>query len=165
MNSRCIELAGESPVRVSAGAPGSRPRVGEEILPSQAGCRKPTISGERSHGPQRVVNAEQASLDSQPKGAWESRAAHFTVKAMHTTHEPERVVGLPGVLAVARGDSSMRNRRGPTRQPTSGTADRISEIVKSGGAGRESEGVVVLVKGATNAWREGPLLWSRRSCR
>lgn len=165
MITRCIELAGESPVRVSAGAPGSRPRARREIHVSRAGRREPSKRREQGRGPQRVVNAEQASLDSQPKGAWESRAAHFTAKAMHTTQEPERVVGLPGVLAVARGDSSMRNRRGPTRQPTSGTADRISEIVKSGGAGRESEGVVVPVKGATNAWREGPLLWSRRRCR
>src|SRR5215472_4753417 len=34
-------LAGESPVRVSAGAPGSRLQPGGEIQPSQAECRKP----------------------------------------------------------------------------------------------------------------------------
>ncbi len=34
-------LAGESPVRVSAGAPGSRPQAGGEILTGQAGRRKP----------------------------------------------------------------------------------------------------------------------------
>jgi hypothetical protein len=126
MISRCIELAGGSPVQVSAGAPGSRPRAQGETPVSRAGRRKPSERREQDRGPQSEVNAEQASLDYQPKGAWECRAAHVTAKAMHTTQEPEREVGLPGVLAVARGDSSMRNRRGPTRQPTSGTADRIS---------------------------------------
>ena len=33
----CIELAGESPVRVGAGAPGSRPQARGEILGSERG--------------------------------------------------------------------------------------------------------------------------------
>ena len=112
------------------------------------------------------MNAEQASSDFQPKGAWEGRAAPVTVKAMDIALVPERAVELPGVLAVARGDSSMRNRRGPTRRPTSGEADRISQNARNRiGAGRESEGAIVPVKAATNRWREGPLLWSRRVCR
>ena len=38
---RRVVLAGESPVRVSAGAPGSRLQPGGEIRPSRAECRKP----------------------------------------------------------------------------------------------------------------------------
>ena len=159
--SRCIDLAGESPVRVSAGAPGSRPRVGEEILPSQAGCQRPTLCGEQSHGPQRVVNAEQASSNYQPKGAWECRADHVTAKAMHTTQEPERVVGLPGVLAAARGERSMRNRRGPPRPPTSGQAGRMSAGAEIGRCREGVRGGHSTDEGGESRWREGPLLWSR----
>jgi len=36
-----VDLAGESPVRVSAGAPGSRLQPEGETRPSQAECRKP----------------------------------------------------------------------------------------------------------------------------
>jgi hypothetical protein len=38
---RRVVLAGASPVRVSAGAPGSRLQPSGEIRPSRAGCRKP----------------------------------------------------------------------------------------------------------------------------
>src|SRR5438309_7192658 len=38
---RRVRLADERPVRVSAGAPGSRPQPGEEILTARAGRRKP----------------------------------------------------------------------------------------------------------------------------
>jgi len=93
---------------------------------SRAGCRKPGSTREQSCGPQRVVNAEQASSDSQPKGDRESRARHVGAKATHSTPVSERVLGLPGVVAAARSDSSTRNRRGPPSQPTSGEAVRIS---------------------------------------
>jgi hypothetical protein len=67
------------------------------------------------------VNAEQASSDYQPKGDWECRAGHFAAKAMHSMRRaPERVLGLPGVLAAARFDRAVRNTRDPSRQPTSG---------------------------------------------
>src|SRR5206468_8921721 len=39
--SRCIELAGESPVVVSAEAPRSRPRTREEILAAEWGVKSP----------------------------------------------------------------------------------------------------------------------------
>src|SRR3990172_849596 len=126
-SSRRVELAGESPTRVGAGAPGSRPQAEREIASARAGRRKPgTRDREQSCGPQRVVNAEQASSDYQPKGDWESRAGHFAAKAMHNDRVPERSLGLPGVVAVARSDRSTRNRRGPPSQPAFGEAARIS---------------------------------------
>src|SRR5690349_20389056 len=86
----CTVPAGESPARVSAGAPGSRPQVRGEILEARAGCRKPVpCDRERSCGPQRAVNAEQASSDHQPKGAWEGRAPHFRAKATDSVSVPE----------------------------------------------------------------------------
>ena len=126
-SSRRVELAGESPARVGAGAPGSRPQAEREIASARAGRRKPGARDrEQSCGPQRVVNAEQASSDYQPKGDWESRAGHFAAKAMHNDRVPERSLGLPGVVAVARSDRSTRNRRGPPSQPALGEAARIS---------------------------------------
>lgn len=91
------------------------------------------MSREQSRGPQRVVNAEQASSDYQPKGVREGRAAHVTAKATDRVPDPERALALPGVLAAARDNSTTRNRGGPPRQPASGKAGRISaerEIVR-----------------------------------
>jgi hypothetical protein len=65
------------------------------------------------------VNAS-ASSHNQPKGVREGRAAHFTAKATHSVPVPERTLGLLGVWAAARYEGMMRNRRDPTRQPTSG---------------------------------------------
>ena len=51
-------------------------------------------------GPQREVNAEQASSDYQPKGDWDGRAAHFTAKAIDRHFgfgaEPGRPRGIGG---------------------------------------------------------------------
>lgn len=138
-----IELAGASPAQVSAGAPGSRLQPSVERPEARAECRKPGSARGQSSGPQREVNAEQASSDYQPKGVRESRAAHVTAKATDIVLDPERTMALSGVLATARCDSWMRNRRGPTRWSTSGQPARIRERPKKRGAGRESEGVTV----------------------
>ena len=127
--SRCTVPAGASPVRVSAGALGSRPQARREIDATRAGCRKP---GERdrkqSCGPQRAVNAEQASSDSHPKGVRKGRDRHLRSKAMDSARikEPERALDLPGVVAVARSEGTVRNRRGPPWQLTSSKAASIS---------------------------------------
>jgi hypothetical protein len=122
--SRYIDLAGESPVRVGAGAPGSRPRFVGEILRAERGVKSLRVRREQESGPQRVNAA--ASSEYQPKGDWEGRAAHITAKATDNVLDPERTLDLPGVQAVARSQRSVWNRRGPTRQPASGEAVRIS---------------------------------------
>jgi hypothetical protein len=139
----CTDLAGESPVPVSAGAPGSRLRAVGEILPTQAERQQP-LGREQPGRPQREVNAAAPSV-LQPKGVWESRAAHVTAKATHIDLVPERSVGLPGVRAAACPDRSMRNWRGPTRQPTSGK-DRAYK------AGAESARSQEGVRGARSTW-------------
>ena len=94
---RRVVLAGESPVRENAGVPGSRLQSGGEIRPSRAECQKPfKKEGEQTSGPQQSVNAI-ASTNYQPKGVWESRAAHVTVKATDSISGPERMLELPGV--------------------------------------------------------------------
>jgi hypothetical protein len=156
--SRCIDPAGGSPVPVSAGAPGSRPRAGGVIPLARAGCRKP-LRREQARGPQRYVNAA-ASTEEQ----WESRVAHFTAKAMFRGPVPERPRGLPGVGAVARAQGSMRNRRGPSAWPVSGQGVSYKPRAKSsrrvaGVRGDRSTGEA----GATQRRRrEGSLRWSCR---
>jgi len=156
--SRCNEPAGGSPVPVGAGAPGSRPRAGGEILPARAGRREP-LRRERARGPQRHVNAA-ASTDTQ----WESRAAHVTAKATSRGPAPERPRGLPGVGAVARAQGSLRNRRGPSARSLSGQGGSYKPRAKSsrraaGVRGDRSTGEA----GATQRRRrEGSLRWSCR---
>ena len=57
--SRCIAPAGESPVRVIAGEPGSRPAPEAERPDGEAWCRKPSaakaVHGEQLRGPQHQV--------------------------------------------------------------------------------------------------------------
>ena len=71
----CAGPAGESPVRVGAEAPGSRPPSEGENPKGEAWCQKP-LWREQECGLQHQVNPA-ASSNSQR----ESRAAHITVKA------------------------------------------------------------------------------------
>lgn len=120
----CTDLAGASPVQVIAREPGSRPQWSGEIQAAERGV-KSHIRLEQVHGPQYEVNVA-ASSDYQPKGASEGRAAHFTAKATDSILVLERVLALCGVWTAARGQRSVRNRRGPTRRQLS----RQSEAYK-----------------------------------
>ncbi len=61
----------------------------------------------------------------------------------------------PGVRRRARDDSSTRNRRDPTRRPTSGEGGPHKPKAKGGRAGRESEGLVVPQRARTKTSPEG----------
>ena len=122
----CIDLAGASPVRVIAGEPGSRLPATAEMASAEAQRRKPHSRRKQADGPQRAVNAEQASSEYQPKGVREGRAGHFAAKATDNALDPERAMDLSGVVAAARLYRSMWNRRGPSRRLTSSTAVAIS---------------------------------------
>ena len=135
----CAEPAGGSPVPVSVGAPGSGPPATGESPVVGAGCREPLLR-ERPRGPQHEVNAA-ASKQKQR----ESRAAHVTAKAMSGEQGPKRSSGLPGVLAVARVEGSVRNTGGPSAQPKSGRRGSYKPRVKSSAVQRESEGGIVPV--------------------
>ena len=156
---RRADLAGENPVRVSAGAPGSRLQPGGEIRPCRAECRKPFYrEGEQTNGPQQSVNAI-ASSEYQPKGVWESRTAHVTVKAT------DNILGRNG-CGSPRG---LRRWHVGTEQCGTGETLPGSLIrqdwaykvgrLKVRGAGRESERSTVPGKACkTTRWREGALL-------
>ena len=94
LSSCCASLAGESPVPVGVGAPGSRPQPSGREPDGRAGCRK-GLRTERACGPQHEVKPG-ASSDSQSG----SRAAHFTAKATPAALVPKRVGGkTAGLLA------------------------------------------------------------------
>lgn len=62
---------------------------------------------------------------------------------------------FPGVERRACDDSSTRNRRGPTRRPSSGDSELHKPSAKVARAGRESEGFVVPTKLAATTPAEG----------
>ena len=110
---------------------------------SHAGCRKPKCrrsrrDGEQARGPQHEVKPA-ASTDLQ----FGSRAAHFTVKATSVARAPKRAAGSGGVRGAARVQGGVRNRRGPSGQPSSRQGDPYKPKVKAVVGQRESEGVVV----------------------
>jgi len=140
----CARPAGESPVPVGVGAPGSRPQVLEGDLCARAGRQKPVRrreprSGEQARGPQHEVKPA-ASTDLQPAG----RAAHVTAKATSPGREPKRAGGCGGVWGAARVQGQVWNVRGPSARPASGRACSYKPKAKSRRAQRESEGIVVL---------------------
>jgi hypothetical protein len=134
---RRVSLTGESPVRVSAGAPGSRPQSKEEIPKAERGV-KSLEEREQGSGPQQAPVNAAASSDYQPKGVREGRAAHVTAKATDSSLGPERLLDLSGVGAVARFQSATWNRRDPTWQPSQAKAGRIRRDAESA---RSQEGV------------------------
>src|SRR5262245_19063143 len=92
---RRVDLAGASPVRVSAGAPRSEIQEGE-IGPADGGVKSPCKRGEQMSVPQHKVNAT-ASSDYQPQSVGEGRAAHVTAKATDSIPDSERMLDLSGV--------------------------------------------------------------------
>ena len=92
----CIVPAGESPARVIAGEPGSRPALEAQKPTGEAWCQKPdavkAVGGKQQRGPQHEVKPA-ASSESQS----ESRAAHVTAKATSLDRESGWSGGLGGV--------------------------------------------------------------------
>ena len=157
----CADPAGESPVPVGPGAPGSRPQARGEISVSRAGRQEP-LRRERVRGPQHEVNPA-ASSDLQGG----SRAAHVTAKAMPAAQRSgrESAAGPSGVWGAAREQGLVRKRRGPSARPLSRQGGPYKPKVKSGAAQRESEGTVVLTMAATNNAAGGKGPWGDRDGR
>ena len=89
--------AGESPVRVSAGAPGSRLQPGGEIRPSRAECQKPLK--ERGANRRAATISERNSLvilSAERCLGGPSRSYHGEGNRHHP--RPEWMMDLPGVV-------------------------------------------------------------------
>ena len=76
-------------------------------------------------------------------------------RRQQTASEHGAAQDFPGVRRRACGDSSTRNRRGPTQQPTSGEGGAHKPSAKGRRAGRESEGLVVPSRPAATTPAEG----------
>lgn len=163
----CIELAGESPVAVSAEAPRSRPRAREEIPSSEWGVKSTTVVVR----PPGVEQVRRPSIKRtlQPR---DIRTRKGVVVEPLMSRRRQQTAPVNGIGAVqdrrgverrACGHSPMWNRRDPSRRLTSSEGDPYKPTVKEDRAGRESEGFIVpttpVSKGRS---REGTLLWSRR---
>ena len=156
---RRVLLAGARPVRVSAGAPGSRPQPKAEMPPARAGRQKPlqetgarkraaTLSERCSHV---IVSAERCL-----KGP--SRSYHG--EGNRQQPGPERLLDLSGVAGGGTFPEKSVEQERPYLVAWSGE-DREYKAgrLKSSGTGRESEGLVVPMKACkTTRWREGALL-------
>jgi hypothetical protein len=156
----CIELAGESPAAVSAGAPRSRPRAWEEILPSEWGVESPQrvvrrVGGEQVRRPS--VSEPYSPVTYTPERSGRpSRSFPGEGNRLHQC-QTGAVQDARGVGRRACGHSSVRNRRGPSRRPTSGEGGPYKPSVKGDRAGRESEEPVVLTTPRQNRGRgKGP---------
>jgi hypothetical protein len=157
----CIGLAGESPAAVSAGAPRSRPRAWGEIPASERGVESPQgavwlLRGEQVCGPSMKRTLQPRDIRTRKGGSAEplmSRRRQQTAPGIRSG------AGPLGVWRRARRHSPMRNRRGPTRWPTSGRSDPYKPTVKWDQTGRESEGPIVLMTpGESPVEGRGPAL-------
>ena len=152
-------LAGERPVRVSAGAPGSRLQAGGEIRPCEAECRKPLK--QRGARKRAATLSERCSLVKlSAERCWKrpSRSCHGEGNGQQSG--PERLLDLSGVEGGGTFPKKSAEQERPYLAAESGK-DRAYKAGrrKARGAGRESEGFVVPEKACnTTRRREGTLL-------
>ncbi len=160
---RRVVLAGESPARVSAGAPGSRLRPSGEIRPRRAECRKPLK--ERGANQRAVTTGERCShviVSAERRLRGPKRTYRGEGNRQHSG--PERMLDLSGVSGGGTLGQSKAEQERSSPAALSGK-DRAYKAgrLKSRGAGRKSEGSVLPRKARRKTcWREGTLLWSGR---
>jgi len=157
-------LTGGRPVRVSAGAPGSRLPTGGEIRLCEAECQTPLK--ERGANQRAATISERNSLvklSAERRLGGPSRSCHGEGNRQHSAR-PEGMLDLPGVPGGGTLGKNRAEQERPSPAALSGK-DRAYKAgrLKSSGAGRESEGFVVpMMECSKTLWREGTLLWSRR---
>lgn len=157
---RRVVLAGASPVRVSAGAPGSRLRPSGEIRPCRAECQKPLK--ERGANQRAATTGERCShviVSTERCLGGPSRSYRGEGNRQHS--RPERMLDLSG---VSGGGTLGKNHAEQERSYLAALSgkDRAYKAgrLKSCGAGRKSEGSIVPGKALNKTrWREGVLFW------
>jgi hypothetical protein len=133
----CVRPAGESPVRVGAGAPGSRPRLEGEIPMVERGVES-LFGGSKCAGWDfSLVRFTIGEPSRSCHGEGHARQSWFRIGCG----------GSPrGTGTCTRAGSGRGTRE--TRLPSLVSKDRsYKPMVKSGGGQRESDGVVVVVIG------------------
>ena len=133
---RRVVLAGESPVRVSAGAPGSRLQPVGEIRPSRAECRKPLK--ERGASRRAATMSERNSLvkfSTERCLGGPSRSCHGEGNRQHPGSE--RMLDLLGVSGGGTQGQSNAEQERPYLAAKSGKGRAYKAgRLKSHGAGR-----------------------------
>jgi hypothetical protein len=161
---RRVVLAGGSPDRVSAGAPGSRLPAGGEIRPYEAECRKPLK--ERGAKQRAATISERNSLvkfSAERCLGGPSRSCHGEGNRQHSV-KPDGMLDLPGVSGGGTLGQNNAEQERPSlaaQAVTMSGKDRAYKAgrLKSNGARRESEGPVVAKKACNKTrWSEGALL-------
>jgi len=153
-------LAGERLVRVSAGAPGSRPRSREEIPGTQAGRQEP-VEGQGARK-RAATQSERCSLvifSAERCSGGPSRSYHGEGNRQHSA-KPDGMLDLSGVAGGGTFLKKIAEQERPSPAASSGK-DRAYKAgrLKARGAGRESEGFVVPTKACSKTRRrEGTLL-------
>ena len=156
--SSCTSPAGESPVRVSAGAPGSRPQPKAEMPPARAGRRKSREWRARKRAATSSERCSSVRLSAERCLGGPSRSCHGEGNRQQSG--PERLLDLSGV----RGGGTFLKKSAEQERPYLAAWSGKDRAYKAGrpksrGAGRESEGPVVPMKSRkTTRWREGALL-------
>jgi len=151
-------LAGARPVRVSAGAPGSRPQPKAEMPPARAGRQKSIEWRARKRAATSSERCSSVRLSAERCLGGPSRSCHGEGNRQQSG--PERLLDLPGVEGGGTFLKKSAEQERPYLAAWSGK-DRWYKAgrLKSSGAGRESEGSVVPAKACKKTrWREGALL-------
>jgi hypothetical protein len=155
---RRVLLASASLVRVSAGAPGSRPQAKTEMSTVRAGRQKSILWRARERA---AISSERCSLvilSAERCLGGPSRSCHGEGNRQQSG--PERLLDLSGVAGGGTFPKKSVEQERPYLAAKSGK-DRWYKAgwLKSSGAGRESEGLKVPVKACKiTRWREGALL-------
>ncbi len=130
----CVRPAGGNPVRVSAGAPGSRPRLEGEILRVERGVRSLFGGSKRVGWDCSLVKGTIGEPSRSCHGEGHVRQSWFRI-------------GCGGSLRGTETCTRARSDRGTreTRLSSLVSKDHLYKpMVKAGGAQRESDGVVVV---------------------
>src|SRR5712692_7713750 len=140
---RRVDLAGASPVRVSAGAPGSRLQPRGEIRLGRAECRKPLQ--EREANQRAATTGERCShviFSAERRLRGPSRSYRGEGNRQHPG--PERMLDLSGVAGGGtRGKSNAEQERSYLAAQSGKDRAYKAGRLKSRGAGRKSEGSVL----------------------
>jgi len=156
---RRVLLASESLVRVSAGAPGSRPQLAGEILTARAGRQKPVKEqGARKRAATLSERCSHVILSAERCLKGPSRSCRGEGNRQQS--RPEGLLDLSGVEGGGTFPKKSVEQERPYLAAKSGK-DRAYKAgrLKARGAGRESEGFIVPGKACKKTrWREGALL-------
>ncbi len=156
---RRVVLAGASPVRVSAGAPGSRLQPGRRNPTEPSGVSKALEKREANRRAATISERNSlVKLSAERCLGGPSRSYHGEGNRQHPG--AERMLDLSGVSGGGTLGQSKAEQERPYLAAKSGK-DRAYKAgrLKSNGARRESEGSEVPGKARkTTRWREGTLL-------